>query len=233
MVTELRMTLRRARGWLVLAGIVGLAETAPPATANGSLIPAQAPVTLNLRLTVSNELPGISRKALITETESIWRDGHVKLRWLAGSASAESGPSLRVLVTPNAVASANEGDRWTVGELLRFEGSAAIAVASITGAQRIVDKSQAFRFVDLPAVRQYRLGVVLGRAVAHEIGHYLLDTNTHAPYGLMRASIDAREFADLRAGSFRLDRQAQAHLAARATGIGIVESDFSYSYSSQ
>ena len=196
MVTRLRMTPRRARGWLMLAGIVGMAETAPPATANGSLIPAQAPVTLNLRLTVSSELPGISRKALITETESIWREGHVKLRWLAGSANAEAGPSLRVLVTPHAVASASEGDRWTVGELLRFEGSTAIAVASITGAQRIVERSQAFRFVDLPSVRQYRLGVVLGRAVAHEIGHYLLDTNTHAPYGLMRASIDAREFAD-------------------------------------
>ena len=146
MVTGLRMTLPRARGWLVLAGIVGMAETAPPATANGGLIPAQAPVTLNLRLTVSSELPGISRKALITETESIWREGHVKLRWLAGSASAESGRSLRILVTPRAVASASEGDQWTVGELLRFEGSAAIAVASITGAERIVEETQAFRF---------------------------------------------------------------------------------------
>jgi hypothetical protein len=222
------MTLRRARGWLVLAGIVGLAETAPPATANGGLIPAEAPVTLNLRLTVSNELPGISRKALISETESIWRDGYVKLRWLAGSASAKSGPSLRILVTPRAVATATGGHQWTVGELLRFEGSTAIAVASITGAERIVAETQAFGLNDLPAVRQYRLGVVLGRAVAHEIGHYVLDTNTHAPYGLMRAAIDAREFADLRAGTFRLDRQAQAHLAARATGVGVVESDFSY-----
>ena len=32
----------------------------------------------------------------------------------------------------------------------------------------------------------------------------------------MRASIDAREFADLRTGAFRLDRESQAHLAARA-----------------
>jgi hypothetical protein len=37
---------------------------------------------------------------------------------------------------------------------------------------------------------------VLGRAVAHEIGHYLLATATHANRGLMRASIDASEFAD-------------------------------------
>jgi hypothetical protein len=65
-------------------------------------------------------------------------------------------------------------------------------------------------------MRQYKLGVVLGRAVAHEIGHYLLQSNSHSPYGLMRASIDAREFADLRTGAFRLDRESQAFLAAKA-----------------
>jgi hypothetical protein len=46
--------------------------------------------------------------------------------------------------------------------------------------------------------------VVLGRAVTGEIGHYLLQSNSHSPYGLMRATIDAREFADLRTGAFRL-----------------------------
>jgi hypothetical protein len=33
----------------------------------------------------------------------------------------------------------------------------------------------------------------------------------------MRASIDAREFADLRTGAFRLDRESQAYLASRTT----------------
>jgi hypothetical protein len=209
-----------------------MTQTAPHAVADGSAILAEATPVLNLRLTVSSELPAISRKALVTETESIWREGHLKLRWLSGSAGPESGPSLRVLVTPRAVASATDGHQWPVGELLRFEGSTAIAVASINGAQRIVEDGQAFRLIELPAVREYRLGVVLGRAVAHEIGHYVLDTNTHAPYGLMRASIDAREFADLRTATFRLDRQAMAHLAARASRglepLDIPSAEFSY-----
>jgi hypothetical protein len=68
--------------------------------------------------------------------------------------------------------------------------------------------------LDLTAMHQFKLGIVLGRAVAHEIGHYLLQSNAHSTYGLMRASIDAREFADLRSGSFRLDRESQASLAA-------------------
>jgi hypothetical protein len=218
MVTEARMTPKHAGVWFVLVGVVvGVAQTSPRAVADDGVPAVDATPVLNLRLTVSSELPGVSRKALIAETESIWREGHVKLRWLQGSANPQSGSSLRVLVTPRAVTSTIEGQRWTVGELLRFDGSTAIAVASITGAQRIVAETQALRFVDLPAVSQYRLGVVLGRAVAHEIGHYLLATNTHSPYGLMRASIDAREFADLRTGAFRLDREAVAHLAAQAS----------------
>jgi hypothetical protein len=66
------------------------------------------------------------------------------------------------------------------------------------------------------AMQDQRLGLVLGRAVSYEIGHYLLQTSTHATRGLMRARIDAREFADLRSGTFRLDRAAEAHMATIA-----------------
>ena len=93
-----------------------------------------------------------------------------------------------------------------------MEGSRALAIASITGARRIVEESQ-LELRELPVLRDRVLGIVLGRAVAHEIGHYLLRTNTHASHGLMRANIDAREFSDLRSSAFRLDKAAQAHVA--------------------
>jgi hypothetical protein len=173
----------------------------------------------------------VSKKALINEAESIWRDAHVQLRWLAANAGTETGRPLRILVTHRAVTAADD-QRWPVGELLRFEDSSAIAMASIAAAIRIVQERPERSLIDLPAMRQYRLGVVLGRAVAHEIGHYLLATNTHAPYGLMRASIDAREFADLRSGTFRLDREAVAHLAARASrgrdSVDVLAGEFAY-----
>jgi hypothetical protein len=229
MVMRIRMKDRRLGGVLVLGGLLVAASARPLATPSGTLPAATASPILNLRLTVSTDLPGVSRSALIKETESIWREAHIELRWLAGSAEPGSGQTLRVLVTPRAVASTTESHQWAVGELLRFDGRSAIAVASITGAQRIVNETRQFRLIDQPAFRDHRLGVVLGRAVAHEIGHYVLGTNTHAPYGLMRAAIDAREFADLQAGTFRLDREAQAHLAARAGGDTIMETEFSYS----
>jgi hypothetical protein len=59
-------------------------------------------------------------------------------------------------------------------------------------------------------------GLVIGRAIAHEIGHHLLGPG-HSSSGLMRASFSAREFVEGREGSFELsDRDAWA-LSGRLT----------------
>jgi hypothetical protein len=73
------------------------------------------------------------------------------------------------------------------------------------------------------------------RGVAHEIGHYLLATPTHADSGLMRASIDAREFADPGARTFALDDTAGQWLRGRlldatpsATDLRLPSAGFTY-----
>jgi hypothetical protein len=180
---------------------------------------ASPPAILNLRLTTVNGLSTVSRRALEREAASIWNSSSVQLRWLEGNREAQAA-ALRVLVTPDAVTQRVSEKDWTVGELLRFEGDTAIAVASIAGARRIVDESQHTRLPDQPGERDLRIGLVLGRAIAHEIGHYLLQTNTHAPSGLMRATIDATEFADLRSRPFHLDPVAAAHLRPLRGALG-------------
>jgi hypothetical protein len=172
-------------------------------------IPPHEIVSLPIRLAAWDGLAPISRKALRTEAAAIWRQSGIDLHWLTSEAA---DPSLRVLVSPQAVATHGGPAQWTLGELLRFHDRAAIAVVSIAGAQRIVDQSRQSRVFDVGDQRDYRLGVVLGRAVAHEIGHFLLRTDTHATSGLMRATINAREFADVSSRAFGLDEVAQAHL---------------------
>jgi hypothetical protein len=167
-------------------------------------------VSVPIRLAAWDGLAPISKKALRTEAAAIWRRSGIDLHWLTSEAA---DPSLRVLVSPQAVATHGGLTHWTLGELLRFDDQAAIAVVSIAGAQRIVDQSRQSRVFDVGDQRDYRLGVVLGRAVAHEIGHFLLRTDTHATSGLMRATINAREFADVSSRAFGLDEVAQAHLA--------------------
>jgi hypothetical protein len=206
------MDARSTRVLVALAIALGVCGSVPRAADKTSLLRS---TVLNLRLTTSTELSGVSQRALINETEAIWRDANVQLRWLKDNSNVDTGRPLRILVTRRAVTAAS-AHSWPVGELLRFEDSSAIAMASITSALRIVQGDPERQLLDLPQMHQYKLGIVLGRAVAHEIGHYLLESNSHASYGLMRASIDAREFADLRTGAFRLDRESQAYLAARA-----------------
>jgi hypothetical protein len=181
------------------------------------LLASEAPaLVLNLHFTSSDSLPITSRRALMAEAESIWKAGHVRLKWLRESTEADEGDTLRVLVVARPVPRASEFSPWTVAELLRLNGTQATAIASTIGAKRIVDESRWELLAEPTAMQDQRLGLVLGRAVSHEIGHYLLQTNTHATRGLMRARIEAREFADLRSGTFRLDRAAEAHMATIA-----------------
>jgi len=177
-------------------------------------------------MTATEELPPWTRLALLAETQSIWDEGHVRLRWVGRDENA-GAPLLPVLVMARVVPPAGDAAPLTVGELVRREGAPATAIASITGARRIVDESQRFWLLDPPATHDRRVGVVLGRALAHEIGHYLLQTDTHAVDGLMRARIQAEEFADLRRGTFRLDKAAAAHMAAIAA-TGTLATPFSY-----
>ena len=210
MVTRLRMTRLSRHGVLILAIVLGFCGTVPRAAGKADV---ESPTVLKVRLTTSNELSAMSQSALINEAESIWRDARVQLRWIRDNRTDEDRP-LRIVIARREVTAA--GHQWPVAELLRFEDHSAIALASITAALRIVEEQPELPLGGLSSMRQYKLGVVLGRAVAHEIGHYLLQSNSHSPYGLMRASIDAREFADLRTGAFRLDRESQAFLAAKA-----------------
>lgn len=184
---------------------------------------------LNLRLAAWDALSPLARKVLTAEAAAIWGRSHVQLRWLTTAESAVSGPTLRVLITPGAVATRGDSQRWPVGELLRFDDSVAVAVASVAGAQQIVAQSDFVQIFETPDHRDYRLGLILGRAVAHEIGHYLLRTDTHAQVGLMRATIAAREFADLHTSAFDLDGEATAHLAALSATTSQTAARFSYS----
>ena len=225
--------MRAVRPLISCVALLSIVAGANGRTPDSSvLLASETPsLVLNLHFTSSDSLSLASRRALMAEAESIWKLGHVRLNWLRESTEAEPGATLRVLVLARPVPRGPENSPWTVAELLRLGGSQATAIASTIGARRIVDESRRELLQEPAALEDYRLGLVLGRAVSHEIGHYLLQTNTHATKGLMRARIEAREFADLRSGSFRLDHAAEAHmeiLAAKGT-LATEVSPFSYS----
>lgn len=176
------------------------------------------PCVLPVRLAMTAAVPEASRLALRREVESIWRRAGVEIQWREGNATP--GDAFRVLVTTAERPRTNDGHVWPVAELLLDTGDQPVAVASLPAAYRILE-SAGVR--DEPSsLRARRLGLVLGRAVAHEIGHYLLATAGHRARGLMRTRIDAGEFADLRDGGFWLDREAAQALQTRRPLVSLV-----------
>lgn len=74
---------------------------------------------------------------------------------------------------------------------------------------------------ELPAsVGQRLLATVLGRAIAHEVGHYLLASPTHARAGLMRAALGLRDLTEPGTARLRLSRSEHEQVARRLAGQG-------------
>ena len=152
---------------------------------------------------------------MMSEAAAIWRQQGVLIDWLSSTTvRSVAGNRLRVLVVQKRL-----GDKGVepinVGELVRPTNGHPVALVSIESAQQLVASVRGRAGYELIAVDQRRLGIVLGRALAHEIGHYLLDTHTHARSGLMRPTFDALEFTDLRDGTFALDHDAAAWMRTR------------------
>jgi hypothetical protein len=173
-------------------------------------------VTVDAWLTVSTELPERARHVMVDEAESIWRDADVRIRWVEGAEGPVDGPALRILVVRHADGRSPEGE--AVGELVRPWNGGAIAFASIARAEQVVRAAGAGPAQAVPeAVLDHRLGTVLGRAVAHEVGHYLLESGAHAGRGLMRAAFQPREFSDPRGGGFEVDDASRRRIRGRWT----------------
>lgn len=181
-----------AAAWGSIGATSMSAASAAPATELG----------VRVRLIVAHDLPASTQATLTREAETIWRRAGVQLEWLTPTDDpSDTRPVLRVLVG-RLLATTRPGDAWPVGELLPSQEGDRLAIASITAAERVL--ATAGR-EEPDALAAHRLGLVLGRTIAHEIGHYLFGTASHARRGLMRAQIDPRDFADLRDGGFDLD----------------------------
>ena len=82
----------------ILPAFIGLVLAAEPGRAAEKVASVEpTPTVLKVRLTTANELSAVSQRALINETESIWRDARVQLRWIRDNRLDEDRP-LRIVV---------------------------------------------------------------------------------------------------------------------------------------
>jgi hypothetical protein len=198
--------------------------------------PAPPPVVVNV-FTAPGVPPTLVSR-LLAETSAIWRASGLEFVWQRTVQEAvpytrltEMGPyqssTLRVVI----------GDQrgWSRGQAtplgwIVFDDehepqreiylSYANAKSLMEAARQVVGVLEQMP----PAQCELLLGRAMGRALAHELGHYLLASKVHTERGLMKASRTASElFVSARAG-FRIDAAQRQQIAARMRGESLVVS---------
>ena len=191
---------------------------------------AMTALLLTARLYSTVDLPAGDRVAATLVAGNILRSAGIETTWmdcnqqLISRAPATTSVCLtpprtdevivRVIATPASEGRAQKAAMDTLGE-------AYLDTAAATGSLATV-------YVDRVAIMartaSIDAGTLLGRVMAHEIGHLLLGTAVHRPSGLMRAEWTPALLQRRMASDWRLSRpdaaQARAGLLRRATTVG-------------
>ena len=170
---------------------------------------APQPIRLSLQVVLVAPMPKEALETVMSETAAIWAPYNVIISPVLTLLRPDDGECRQWITLIIRNQPANRIDGAAAGEYpaiasVTFTGPARpgdTMYASLESARGIIRAAQLDR---LPPVVQERLVArLLGRAIAHEIGHYLLRSEDHSAEGLMRASFGV---GDLMAGDLRAFR---------------------------
>jgi len=177
---------------------------------------------LRVRIVPGTMDPGVISRAR-TEVDAIWHRYQIDVVWEAPQESGEQAlPDLWVQFVEGRFPSPGRERSLALArlkfdngvptqriEVSKMAAAALLATASWAGGRRAL--------VDGPyRLRSDALGRIIGRALAHEIGHYLLASSKHADHGLMRAVIYPKDLVSPSTSLLTLgDADIQALRAAR------------------
>lgn len=215
----------RSLAALALSVACGLASPVRAAVCEPEPRRAELHVLL-IELVVFRGVGGSQLDLLRKEIEGVWAEQGVTIAWTSKPTPASVRVVIDRPVTPLPRASV-EGI-WSVAHARVVEGHIVPPIyASVDAAERVV------RAADQSSGRTSSgpvLPRVLGRAIAHELAHLLLDTRAHTDRGLLRERFTAAEFVAPNPEQFALDhgQQLAAHrhrlLLVTRTG-GVAESE--------
>ena len=146
-------------------------------------------------------LSGVAWGSMTQESTAIWAREGIALRWSGPSAGADL--VLAVVFDDRAVRKHDTKHEDAFGVTL-FSGREQRILVSISRAREVVARRQGLADSSDATTLDIAMGVVLGRVVAHEIGHALLLTLSHAPHGLMHPRIETGDLRPLHASEVAL-----------------------------
>jgi hypothetical protein len=179
--------------------------------------PVTAPPPLVIDVIVASDISPSLIARVLAEAGEIWRAAGLTIIW---KQDGRVSSALRVTI-------GHWGNRVKRDETLLplgwivFDDDGAPEHAiyvSYTNAMALMDQSRGTTGASekMPrAERETLLGRAMGRALAHELGHYLLASKEHSVKGLMRAKRTAAEFFSIDKSRFHLDAGQRAAIAVR------------------
>ena len=216
----------------VVAALFAFTAFAAPA-ASPSAIP---PIIVSV--TTSGDLSPALIARIFKETDAIWRPGGITFLWrlvtretVSFARAGETGPfvpnTLRLNIG-NAAGQPRDG-RMPLGWIVFDDVTTPQQeiYVSYANAQAVMAESRGVvgLIAEMPIVqRETLLARAMGRALAHELGHYLLASKVHTKRGLMKAILSATELFMSDARNLRLEPAQGLAIAARLRGEPLVAS---------
>jgi hypothetical protein len=176
------------------------------------------PITLRVAVVLDTASVPVQLGYLLDQASRIWQAYGVTLDWnrANGAGLAPTDVDVWAYFTDwEPARRAGAGSRRPLGSIQFIDGhpqnvvrisrraAGRLAQDTVVGGESIVSQS--------PHIHDRFIAHAMGRALAHEIGHFLLGTSAHSRHGLMRESHSSAELLTMSLDGFALERgQAEA-----------------------
>ena len=194
---------------MLIATSLALALLAAPLPAVAAVAAALPPMIVNV--TSASDLSPALVTMMLRETEAIWRGVGFSVVW---QREPYTPASLRVVVGHDAGRATESGTPlgWIVFD---DESPEQEVYVSYRNALQLLEEWQGSVNRMTRSERDTLLARGMGRALAHEIGHYLLRSKQHTAKGLMRALWSAPEMFTNERVRFQISPEQQMVVASR------------------
>jgi len=139
--------------------------------------------------------------------------------WMPYGLAIEHGEgpdAIKIIVSPGMMPSATTAPGLALGDTLFTEGHASPYIHLWRGGAEALAMSAEIEgrtFTSRSIVERDRILVhMLGVALAHELGHYLLDSSRHSTAGLLRATIEVNDLAYPQPSHLRLTSEQRRRI---------------------
>jgi len=207
----------RSRLTLPLALAVALSVVCEPARAQSLARPL---VQVVLESAIKDGLSGIAWNAMTEECRRIWAAEGVDVSWRRGREDLPpAAVAFPVLFDDRTVRRHDLKNGEAFGVTLFSGHSRRILVSAPRARQLVAAIRRGMADSDDALTLDIAVGRLLGRVLAHEIGHALLLTTRHATEGLMSPHLEAGAVGTLDERQFALSTTDRERLAMRFSGF--------------